>query len=146
MREQFDISQAGDMPRVEIRGNYYGSKTMPSLNNLLAAYAKLPKAGGALKKKFQNICSWEIREQLGNWKPSRPLIGHFIYHEPKDGHYRDRPNIHAFVSKVWWDSMQDCGVIANDDPRYVINETHDFDIVDGEPYIEIYLEEVNNED
>ena len=140
---QFNPELHPGMPKVVIAGNYYGSKTFPSLNNLLAAYAKMPKAGGALKRKFQNICSWEIREQLGDWKPQKPLIGHFIYHEPKDGHYRDRPNIHFFASKVFWDSMQDCRVIPNDDPRYVLNETHDFYIIaEGEPYIEIYLEEV----
>ena len=142
MRLQFEVPENCTMPRVVISGNYHGSKTFPSLNNLLAAYAKMPKAGGALKRKYQNICCQDIRDQLGNYKASKPLIGHFIYHEPKDGHYRDRPNIHAFASKVFWDAMQVCGVIPNDNPHYVINETHDFYIVDGEPYIEIYLEEV----
>ena len=147
MTLQFVIPDNCTMPKVVISGNYYNGKCFPSLNNLLAAYGKNPKAGGALKKKFQNICSWDIREQLGDWKPDKPLIGHFRYFEPRDGHYRDNPNIHAFASKVFWDSMQDCKVIKGDDPRYVVNETHDFFLLPdkyGEPRIEVYLEEVND--
>jgi len=148
MKPQFDVSTAGDMPRVVISGNYYGSKCMPSLNNLLAAYGKNPKAGGSLKRKFQRICCDEIRDQLGNWKASKPLIGHFIHYEPRDGHLRDLANVQAFASKVFWDGMQDCGTIKGDDPRYLLNETHDYYLLPdkyGEPRIEIYLEEVDDE-
>ena len=145
MKPQFDVSQAGDMPRVIIEGNYYNGKCFPSLNNMLASYSRSPKIGAALKRKFQRICCDEIREQLKGWQANKPLIGHFIYYEPKDGHYRDFPNIHCFASKVWWDAMQDCGVIRGDDPKYVLNETHDFMYCEnvGETRIEVYLEEVS---
>lgn len=145
MKPQFDVTTAGNMPKVVIRGAYHGSKTFPSLNNLLAAYGKKPAIGGALKRKYQKICAWEIREQLGKWRPEKPLIVHYRYFEPKDGHYRDYANCHAFASKVFLDALQDCGTVENDNPHWILNETHDFDYVEGEPYIEIYLEEVADE-
>ena len=148
MKPQFDISQAGDMPRVIIEGNYYGSKCFPTLNNLLAAYGRSPRCGNSMKQKFQRIVAWEIREQLENYKAEYPVIVHYRYIEPRDGHPADRSNTHAFASKVILDALQDCGVLKGDDPRYVINETHDFFLLPdkyGEPRIEIYLEEVNNE-
>lgn len=142
---QFDPETAGDMPKVVISGNYFGRKTMPSLNDLLAAYGKKPSIGSAMKKKYQKICSWEIREQLNGWKATKPLIIHYRYFEPTDGHIRDFTNCHYFCGKVFADALQDCGVIENDNPKYLINETTDFGYVDKgeEPYIEIYLEEVN---
>lgn len=145
MRPQFDVMTAGDMPRVIIEGNYHGTKVMPTLNNLLAAYGKNPRAGNSLKQKYQRICVDEIRDQLGKYKAEKPLIVHYIYVDPRDGHPSDHSNAHAFCSKVFLDALQDCGVIKGDDPRYVLNETHDFYYLPdkyGEPRIEIYLEEV----
>lgn len=146
MKPQFDVSTAGDMPRVVIEGNYHNRKCFPTLNNLLAAYAKHPLRGNQMKQRYQSICIDAIRDQLGNWKASKPIIVHYIYVEPRDGHPADRSNTHAFCSKVFLDGLQDCGTIKGDDPRYVLNETHDFYLLPdkyGEPRIEIYLEEVD---
>ena len=147
MELQFDITKAEGMPNVIITGNYCGGKTFPSLNNLLAAYAKFPKAGNAMKQKYQRIAVYDIQEQLGEWKATRPLIVHYRYFEPKDGHYRDYPNIHGAFSKIFLDALQVAGVIPNDDPKHVLNETHDFFyIAEGEPFVEIYLEEVGEQE
>ena len=100
------------------------------------------------KKKYQKICAYEIREQLNGWKAEKPLIVHYRYFEPMDGHPADHSNSHAFASKVFLDALQDCGVIKDDSPRHVLNETHDFFLLPdkgGEPYIEIYLEEIDHE-
>jgi hypothetical protein len=147
LKPQFEVPENCQMPKVVISGNYYGSKVMPTLNNLLAAYGKSPKAGSGMKRKYQRICCDEIRDQLGDWKTEKPLIVHYIYVEPRDGHPADHSNAHAFCSKVFLDALQDCGTIKGDDPRYVLNETHDFYTLPekwGEPYIEIYLEEVED--
>lgn len=148
MKPQFDVSTAGDMPRVVISGNYYNGKCFPSLNNMFAAYSRSPKAGSALKKKFHNIAAWDLREQLNGWKASKPLIVHYRYFEPRDGHYRDFPNVHCAVSKIVLDAAQDVGVIPNDNPKWILNETHDFFYCGEyeETRIEIYLEEVDDED
>ena len=146
---QFENYETCGFPKVVISGNYYGSKTMPSLNNLLAEYGKHPRAGNTLKRKFQKICNDEIRMQLPGYQVKHPIILHYRYFEPRDGHYRDLPNVHCFTSKIFCDSLQDCKVIPNDNPRYLLNETHDFFYLPekwGEPYIEIYIEEVSEND
>ena len=147
MIPQFDTSKAQGMPKVVIEGNYYNAKCFPTLNNLLAAYGVRPQNGNAMKRKYQRICIDAIREQLGNWQASKPLIVHYIYVEPRDGHPADHSNTHAFASKVFLDALQDCGVIKDDSPRHVLNETHDFELLPdkyGEPRIEVYLEEIDN--
>ena len=147
MKPQFDTSTAGNMPKVVIEGNYYNSKCFPTLNNLLAAYGIKPQNGNSMKQHYQRICANEIRDQLGSWKASKPLIVHYIYVEPRDGHPADHSNTHAFASKVFLDALQDCKVIKDDSPRHILNETHDFYLLPekyGEPRIEIYLEEVED--
>ena len=147
MKLQFEVPDNCTMPKVVISGNYYGSKTMPSLNNLLDAYGRHPKNGNNLKRKFQRICNDEIRMQLPDYQAKNPIILHYRYFEPRDGHYRDLPNVHCFASKVFDDALQDCKVIPNDNPRCLLNETHDFFYLPekwGEPYIEIYIEEVED--
>lgn len=147
MKLQFEIPENCEMKKVVITGNYYNGKTFPSLNNLLAAYGAHPKQGGAMKKKYERICCDEIRMQLPGYKASNPIILHYRYFEPRDGHIRDVTNVHAFCSKVFCDSLQACKIIPNDSPKYLLNETHDFFFLPekwGEPYIEVYIEEVTD--
>lgn len=147
--QQFIIPENCKMPKVIIQGNYYGSKTFPSLNNLLAEYGYSPKRGNSMKRKYMNICNDEIRNQLIGYSAENPIILHYRYFEPQDGHYRDFANIHCFFSKVFCDSLQLCGIIKNDSPRYLLNETHDFFYLPekwGEPYIEVYIEEIREEE
>lgn len=146
---QFNIPDNCTMPKVVITGNYYGTKCFPSLNNLLAEYGYSPQRGNNMKRKFMNICNDEIRMQLDGYKAEKPIILHYRFFEPRDGHYRDFPNIHSFFSKVFCDSLQKCGVIPNDNPRYLRNETHDYFYLPdkyGEPFIEIYIEELEEEE
>lgn len=147
MKLQFESYETCNYPKIVISGNYYGSKTFPSLNNLLAEYSAHPKRGNSMKRKFQKICNDEIRTQLPRYQVKNPIIIHYRYFEPRDGHARDFPNIHCFCSKIFCDALQDCKVIPNDNPKWLLNETHDFFYLPekwGEPYIEIYIEEVTN--
>ena len=140
---QFEVPENCTMPKVVIAGNYYGDKTFPSLNNLLADYAKAPQIGGSTKRKYKDICSWEIRDQLRGYKAQKPLILHYRFFEPAKGQKRDLPNVMSMVDKCFEDALQDCGVIPNDSPKYMLNITHDFFYTDGEPYFEVYIEEVD---
>ena len=133
-----------DMPKVVVRGRFYGDKTFPSLNNYLAEIGRNPRAGGRMKRDYMMICSSAIRVQLKGWKAQRPIILHYIYFEPSKGQKRDVGNIHDMFDKVFEDSLQQCGVIPNDDPAHVVNMTHDFYYTDDEPYIEVYIEELEN--
>lgn len=145
MSLQFEIPENCNMKKVIITGNYYGSKTFPSLNNLLAAYATHPNQGGNMKRKYQNICCDEIRTQLSGYAANKPIILHYRFYEPLDGHYRDNMNIFTMVDKCFEDALKVCKVIPDDNPKFVINTTHDFFYLPekwGEPYFEVYIEEV----
>lgn len=52
-------------------------------------------------------------------------------------------NIFSFADKVIEDALQKCGVIKDDDPRYVKNTTHEFFYTDGTPRIEVSIEEID---
>ena len=146
---QFEIPENCIMPKVVIEGNYYGSKTFPSLNNLLAEYGRHPKGGGAMKRKFEKICCDEIRMQLPGYTAKKPIILHYRFFEPLDGHYRDNMNIFSMADKCFEDALQVCKVIPNDNPKFMLNTTHDFFYLperSGEPYFEVFIEEINDSD
>ena len=140
---QFEVPDNCTMPKVVISGNYYKDKCFPSLNNLLAGFARSPQIGGTIKRKYKNICINDIREQLPHYKAQKPLIIHYRIFEPVHGQKRDVMNVVSMIDKCFEDGLQDCGVIPNDDPKHVLNATHDVFYIEGEPYIEIYLEEVD---
>ena len=41
------------LPKITIRGEYYGNRTLPSLNDYLEAIAKHPKQGNKFKQDYQ---------------------------------------------------------------------------------------------
>lgn len=147
MKPQFEVPENCTMPKVVISGRYHKDKTFPSLNNLLAEYGKKPHAGNQMKQVFQRVCADMIRLQIGGYKATRPLVIHYRYFEPARGQKRDYANIHSMASKVFNDALQmkNIEVIPNDGPEWVLNETHDFYYTDGEPYIEVYLEEIDED-
>lgn len=145
MKPQFEIPDNCTMPRVVISGRFHGNKTFPSLNNLLAEYAKHPRAGNRMKQTHQETSTWLIRSQLGHWKASKPLILHYRFFEPAKGQKRDVMNIFSMADKIVEDALQDAKVIPDDSPKWVKNSTHDFYYTDGEPYIEVFLEEIDED-
>jgi hypothetical protein len=130
------------MKCVRIFGLYYGSKTFPSLNNLLADYGCNPHKGNNTKQYFQTICMNEIRTQLRKYKAIKPVILHYYFYEPRKGKIRDRMNIYAFADKCFEDGLVRCGVLHDDNPKYLLNTTHDFFVTDDMPGFEVYIEEV----
>lgn len=132
-------------PKVTIRGKYYGERTLPSLNDYLAAIGKNPKAGGKFKSDYCKPILSAIRRCLRGWKVSRPpVVLHYRYFENKKGHRRDVSNIHALCAKFFEDCLQTAGTIENDNPDWIINFDTQFAWIDGEPYIEIEIEERGN--
>lgn len=147
MKPQFDVSKADGMPKVIVTGQYHGDKTFPSLNNLLADFARSPQIGGSTKRKYKNICSNEIRDQIDGYKAQHPLIIHYRLFEPNRGQRRDVMNCVSMIDKCFEDALQDCGVIKDDSPKHVLNTTHDVFYTDeNEPWFEVYLEEINDAD
>lgn len=131
------------LPKVTIRGCYYGSRTLPSLNDYLAEVGKNPKAGNKMKSDYMKVCISAIRRCLRGWRVTKPpVILHYKYYEIKKGKRRDISNIHSCCAKFFEDSLQAASVIENDNPDWVCGFTADFEWLDkGEPYIEIEIEE-----
>ena len=131
------------LPKVTIRGEYFGNRTLPSLNDYLAAVGTNPKAGNKFKQDYTKPCISAIRRCLRGWKVTRPpVILHYKYYEIKKGKRRDVSNIHACTAKFFEDALQQCGTIENDNPDWIENFTTEFTWLDkGEPYIEIEIEE-----
>lgn len=130
------------IPKVTIRGCYYGNKTLPSLNDYLSAIGTNPKAGGRFKSDYTKPLISAIRRCLRGYKVTcPPIVLHYRFFEPKKGKRRDVMNVFSLADKFFEDALQSCGVIENDNPDWVINTTHEFCWVDGEPYIEVEIEE-----
>ncbi len=131
--------------KITIRGEYFGSRTLPSLNDYLAEIAKNPKAGNKFKADYQKPIISSIRRCLRGWKVTHPpVILHYKYYEIKKGKRRDISNIHALCAKFAEDAMQLAGTIENDNPDWIENFTTEFHWLDdpkAEPYIEIEIEE-----
>lgn len=125
-----------------IRGAFCGDKTFPSLNQYLSEMGKNPKAGGRYKKQYVMIATNAIRRDLKRWKTSRPVILHYLFAEPVKGQKRDRMNVFSLADKFIEDALRDCKIIPDDGPKYVLNCTHDFIETEGEPYIQVIIEEV----
>ena len=130
------------MPKVIIMGEYYGNRTLPSLNDYLSEIGKNPKAGGRFKADYSTICISAIRRSLLGWKVTNPpVILHYRFFENKKGKRRDVSNIFSLCAKFFEDSLQKCGTIKNDNPDWIEGFTADFSWIDGTPYIEIEIEE-----
>ena len=128
--------------KVFIRGRFYGDKTLPSLNDAITEYARHPKAGSKMKDDCKWICIAAIRKCLKDWKVTNPpIVLHYKFYEPNRGQRRDVMNIFDWADKCFEDALTACKTIGNDNPDWVINATHEFFYTDGEPYIEIEIEE-----
>lgn len=129
-------------PKVTIRGTYFGDRTLPSLNDYLKAVGTNPKAGGKFKSDYQKPIVNAIRRCLKGWTVTHPpVILHYRFFEHKKGKRRDVSNVFSLCAKFFEDSLQDCGVIENDNPDWIENFTTEFAWIDDEPYIEIEFEE-----
>ena len=130
------------LPKITIRGCYYGDRTLPSLNDYLNEIGKNPKAGNKFKQDYQKPIIAAIRRCLRGWKVTRPpVILHYRFFEKKKGKRRDVSNIFSLCAKFAEDAMQLTGTLENDNPDWIENFTTEFSWIEDEPYIEIEIEE-----
>lgn len=136
------MGSSSTRPCFTIRGAFSGDKCFPSLNQYIAELGRNPKAGGRYKNQYVNIATTFIRRDLKRWKTSKRVVLHYTFAEPRKGAKRDRGNIFSLADKFIEDALRDCGVIPDDGPKYVVNFTHEFLYVDGEPFIRVEIEEL----
>lgn len=124
-----------------ISGLFYKDRTFPGLNEYIAELGRNPKAGGRLKGDYMMIAANAIRRDLKRCQTDKPVILHYRFYEPEKGAKRDFMNIFSFADKVIEDALVKCGVIPDDNPKYVRNTTHEF-YYSSKPRIEVEIEEL----
>lgn len=134
-----------DRPKFVIKGTFYKNKTFPSLNQYISEIGKNPRAGARYKKHYVMIATNAIRRDLKGFRTNKPVILHYVFAEPKKGTKRDRDNIFGLAAKFINDALRDCRAFPDDNPKYLVNFTHEFIYTDGEPYISVEIEELEEE-
>lgn len=142
MMQENCLEKGMDNPSFKIKGCFCGDKTLPSLNQYLAEIGRNPRIGGQYKSQYVSIVINAIRRDLGRFKTDKPIILHYIFAEPINGQKRDIGNIFSLADKFIEDGLVSCGIIPDDNPKYVTDFTHKFIYTDGEPYISVEIEEV----
>ena len=94
--------------------------------------------GAKAKKQEQEYIIWGIKQQLGNVKIEKPVIGHFIWIE--ENKRRDLDNI-CFAKKFILDALVEAGVLKDDNRKMVTNFRDDFEYADKSKVI-VELEEI----
>ena len=131
--------------RFEIKGKYWkNEKTFPGLNDYIHELGRNPKAGGAIKRKYEKIACDALRAALRGRKVTSLVTLHYRFYEPAKGQIRDHMNVFSFADKVIQDALQKCGTIKDDSPKYVDGSkiTHEFFYTKGEPRIEVEIIEM----
>lgn len=113
-------------------------KRLMGLNEYIRQNRSNRYAGATAKKNEQAYIIWCIREQIGNTKINKPVIGHFTWVE--ENKRRDLDNI-CFAKKFILDALVQAGVIADDNRKIITNFTDSFEYADKSKVI-VVLEEI----
>ena len=127
---------------VVIKGKYYGKDNVfPGLNDYIHSCSRHPQVGAKMKRDYQLIASNAIRLQLGKLAIPNPVRIHYVFYEATEK--RDPSNIASFFVKVFEDALQQCGVLKNDNWRYLKGYSQEFYIDRKNPRVEVTIEELD---
>lgn len=112
-------------------------KRLLGLNEYTNLNRKNRYQGNLAKQKEQAYIIWCIKEQLGNTKIDKPVIGHFTWIE--ENKKRDLDNI-SFARKFILDALVQAGVLKDDNRKIVQGFTDRFKYEDKSRVI-VELEE-----
>lgn len=122
-----------------IFGRFYGEKTFPGLNNLLAEAERHPHAYNRMKKDYMNVAIAAIRRDLNGTRFNCKVSIHYNFVEPNKGHKRDYDNIVAAARKIINDALVATHTIQDDSPKFLEYGSNSFHYTDGEPFIEVTI-------
>lgn len=122
----------------EVKYIFEIDKRLMGLNEYTKANRSNKYQGNQAKQKEQAYIIWKIREQLGNTRIEKPVIGHFTWIE--ENKKRDLDNI-CFAKKFILDALVQAGVLKDDNRKIVTNFTDRFEYADKSKVI-VELEEV----
>ena len=126
---------------VVIKGKYYGKDNVfPGLNDYIHSCSRHPQVGAKMKRDYQLIASNAIRLQLGKLAILNPVRIHYAFYEATEK--RDPSNVASFFVKVFEDALQQCGVLKNDNWRYLKGYSQEFHIDRNNPRVEVIIKEI----
>ena len=123
-----------------MRYKFEVNKRLMGLNEYTKYNRTNKYAGAEAKKKEQQYIINCIKQQLGNIKINKPVIGHFTWIE--ENKRRDLDNI-CFAKKFILDALVQAGVLQDDNRKIVTNFTDSFEHSNSSKVI-VELEELNN--
>lgn len=127
--------------KVVVKGRYYGKDNVfPGLNDYIHNCGRHPQAGARMKRDYQLIASNAIRTQLKRLELVYPVRIHYSFYEATEK--RDPSNVASFFVKVFEDALQQCGVLKNDNWRYLKGYSQEFHIDRDNPRVEVVIEEI----
>lgn len=113
-------------------------KRLMGLNEYTELNRENRYSGNQAKQKEQAYIMWCIKEQLGNLKLTKPVIGHFTWVE--ENKRRDLDNV-CFAKKFILDALVQAGTIEDDNRKIVTNFTDSFEYASKSKVI-VELEEI----
>ena len=117
------------------------NKRLMGLNEYTKCNRTNKYAGAGAKKKEQQYIIYCIKQQLGNIKIDKPVVGHFTWIE--ENKRRDLDNI-CFAKKFILDALVQVGILQDDNRKIVTNFTDSFKYSNSSKVI-VELEEIDNE-
>lgn len=116
---------------------------LPGLNEMIAAERANRYKAAKLKKDSEELCKWQIRNQLKGVKICKPIRAHFIWYEYN--RRRDPDNISGYGHKVIFDALVRGGVIHDDGWNEIGGYTDTFAVDKEHPRIVVMLEVLDEE-
>lgn len=124
-----------------MKNHFTVCQKLPSLNDYTNACRSHAQKGGTFKREIEEFVSWYIiqAKTAKTLRPTKnPVVVHFTWHESTKR--RDADNI-ASAKKFILDALQKCGIIPNDNRKYV-KGFHDTIIDDREDFVEVEIIEI----
>mgnify|MGYP003308397143 CR=1 FL=1 len=124
------------MIKINVIGEFLIKAKLPSLNDYIDVNRRGKYKANQFKSEVEELIGWAIKQAQtkGSLKPTdKAITVYFEWHEKTK--MRDADNI-VSAKKYILDAMQKCGIIPNDNRRYVkgfydviIDDTEDFVLV-----------------
>lgn len=118
------------------------NEKFPSLNEYLSSCGRHPMKGASLKKKYMEICEWEIRRQMPRVVLKTPIT--LVYRFYEENKRRDKSNVASMGIKCFEDALQAVGALKNDNWSGVESWTTEFYIDKDNVRLEIDITEAES--
>lgn len=115
---------------------------LPGINESFNEARKNKYIEASNRRKYEEYIGWNLKRDLGKWKPNEPVILH--YHFFEENRRRDKDNVAGYAMKLIQDSLKNNGYLSGDGWNQIENFDFEWDVDKNNPRIEVEIEEVGN--